>query len=107
MRTKSNRSLPTLPAIGSPRHRARRSADGSSLWVLIQRSALAFPWGARAGVRRMRMASLANTASKVAVNLVSRSRIKNVKLAARSPSPSGGSAPAGRPCGVPEVGPLC
>jgi hypothetical protein len=30
-RTKSNRSPPTLPAIGSPRHRPRRSADGVSV----------------------------------------------------------------------------
>ena len=34
--------------------------------------------GARTGVRRMRMSSLANTASKTAVNLASRSRIRNV-----------------------------
>ncbi len=33
--------------------------------------------GALTGVRRMRMASLANTALKVSVNLLSRSLIKN------------------------------
>ena len=44
--------------------------------VPIQRSVIAFAWGARIGVRRMWMPSLANTASKTVVNLVSRSRIK-------------------------------
>jgi hypothetical protein len=34
--------------------------------------------GARTGVRRMRMSSLANTESTVSVNLLSRSRIKNM-----------------------------
>jgi hypothetical protein len=34
--------------------------------------------GARTGVRRMRMASLVNTASKTSVNVLSRSRIKNL-----------------------------
>src|SRR5918998_4348383 len=43
------------------------------------------PRGARTGVRRMRMPLLVKTASKTPVNLLSRSRIKNLKLAARSP----------------------
>jgi hypothetical protein len=37
---------------------------------------MAFARGARTGVRMMRMSAPANTASKAAVNLVSRSRIK-------------------------------
>ena len=41
--------------------------------------------GARTGVRRMRMPSLVNTASKTSVNLTSRSRIKKWKAARRSP----------------------
>jgi hypothetical protein len=49
------------------------AADGP-----IQRSAIAFARGARTGVRRMGMASLVNTASNTPVNLLSRSRIKNV-----------------------------
>jgi hypothetical protein len=47
--------------------------------VPIHRSAIAFARGARTGVRRMRMPSLVNTASKTSVNLASRSRIKNWK----------------------------
>ena len=39
---------------------------------------IAFARGARTGVRRRRMASLANTASNMPVNLLSRSRIKKV-----------------------------
>ncbi|MDT7761235.1 MAG: hypothetical protein QOC63_655, partial [Mycobacterium sp.] len=46
--------------------------------VPIYRSAMPFARGTRTGVRRMRMASLANTASKTAVNLLSRSRIKHL-----------------------------
>jgi hypothetical protein len=42
------------------------------------RSAIAFARGARTGVRRMRIPSLANTASKTPVNLLSRSRINNL-----------------------------
>jgi len=38
------------------------------------------------GVRRMWMPSLAKTASKASVNLLSRSRIKNMKFATRSSS---------------------
>ena len=44
----------------------------------IHRSAIAFARGASTGVRRMRMSSLANTASNTSVNLLSRSRIKNL-----------------------------
>jgi hypothetical protein len=46
----------------------------------VRRSHL--PKGARTGVRRMRIPSLANTASKMPVNLLSRSRINNVNWAA-------------------------
>jgi len=60
-------------------------SSSSRRTVPIQRSAIAFARGARTGVRRMRMPSLAKTASKQSVNLLSRSRIKNVKLATRSP----------------------
>jgi hypothetical protein len=38
--------------------------------VPIHRLAIAFAWGARTGVRRMRMFSLAKTASKTPVNLL-------------------------------------
>ncbi|MGH4023435.1 MAG: hypothetical protein ACRDRV_02505 [Pseudonocardiaceae bacterium] len=41
--------------------------------------------GARTGVRRIRMASLAKTASNTPVNLLSRSRTKNMNSATRSP----------------------
>jgi hypothetical protein len=53
--------------------------------VPTHRSAIPFARGARTGVRRMRMTSLVNTASKALVNLVSRSRIKNLNVARRSP----------------------
>ena len=43
----------------------------------MKRSAMAFARGARTGVRMMRMSAPANTASKAAVNLLSRSRIRN------------------------------
>jgi hypothetical protein len=42
----------------------------------IHHSAIAFAWGARTGVRSMWIPSLADTASKMLVNLPSRSRIK-------------------------------
>jgi hypothetical protein len=54
-------------------------SSSSRRMVPIHRSAIAFALGARTGVRRMRMSSLANTASNMSVNLLSRSRIKNVK----------------------------
>ena len=53
--------------------------------VPMKRSAIAFARGARTGVRRMRMSAPANTASKAAVNLLSRSRIRNRNCSARSP----------------------
>jgi hypothetical protein len=46
----------------------------------MNRSAIAFARGARTGVKMMRMLAPANTASKAAVNLLSRSRIKEPKL---------------------------
>jgi hypothetical protein len=46
--------------------------------------AIAFARGARAGVLMMRMSALVDTASKVAVNVLSRSRIRNVNCSARS-----------------------
>jgi hypothetical protein len=51
----------------------------------MKRSAIAFARGSCIGVRMMQMLAPANTASKVAVNLVSRSRIKNRNRAAWSP----------------------
>jgi hypothetical protein len=53
-------------------------SSNSRRTVPIHRSAIAFARGARTGVRRTRMASPANTASKMAVNLLSRFRIKNL-----------------------------
>ena len=49
------------------------------------RSAIPFARGARTGVRRMRMPSPVKTGSKTSVNLLPRSRIKNLKGATRSP----------------------
>ena len=49
----------------------------------MKRSAIAL--GARTGVRMIRMPALANPASKAAVNLLSRSRIKNRNRSAPSP----------------------
>ena len=46
----------------------------------MKRSAIALARGARTGVRMMRMSAPANTASKAAVNLLSRSRIRNRNL---------------------------
>ena len=43
----------------------------------MKRSAVAFALGARSGVLMMRMPAPVNTASNAAVNLLSRSRIKN------------------------------
>ena len=48
-------------------------------------SVIAFVWGARTGVRMMRMSAPSNTASNAPVNLLSRSRIKNRNRSARSP----------------------
>ena len=48
----------------------------------MNRSAIAFARGARTGVRMMRRSAPVNTASKAAVNLLSRSRIKNRLLGA-------------------------
>jgi len=45
-------------------------SSSSRRTVPIQRSAIAFARGARTGVRRMRIASLANTASNMPVNLL-------------------------------------
>ena len=50
------------------------------------RSANALARGARTGVRMIRMPSERNTSSKLAVNLASRSRIRNVTGRARSAS---------------------
>jgi len=47
--------------------------------VPTKRSAMAFARGARTGVLMIWMSMAANTASKAAVNLLSRSRIKNRK----------------------------
>src|SRR4051794_21488808 len=63
----------------------RRWSRDSRRSVPIQRSAMAFALGARAGVRRMRMSEPANTASKAAVNLLSRSRIKNRNWPCKEP----------------------
>ena len=51
----------------------------------IQRSANAFARGARAGVRTIRTPCVVKTSSNDPVNFVSRSRIRNVNCAARSP----------------------
>ena len=59
-------------------------SSSSRRTVPIQRSAIAFARGARTGVRKMRMPSLANTASKTLVNLLSRSRIRNTLAGAAS-----------------------
>jgi hypothetical protein len=48
----------------------------------MNRSAIAFARGARTGVRMMRMSAPAKTAWKAAVNLLSRSRIRNPNRAA-------------------------
>ena len=53
--------------------------------VPIQRSAIELARGAWTGVRMMRMSAPVNTASKAAVNLLSRSRIKNRNCSAWSP----------------------
>ena len=47
--------------------------------VPMKRSAIAFARGARIGVRMMRMSAPVNTASNAAVNLLSRSRIREPK----------------------------
>jgi hypothetical protein len=52
--------------------------------VPIQRSAIALARGARIGVPMMRVSAPAKIVSKVAVNLLSRSRIKNRNWAPRS-----------------------
>jgi hypothetical protein len=89
-------------------------SSSSRRTVPIQRSAIAFARDARTGVRRTRMASLANTASKTPVNLLSRSRIKNLngglKWWARhrldlGPSRGLTSSFAGRPGACPMRGP--
>jgi hypothetical protein len=66
--------------------------------VPIHRSAIALARGARtAGVRRMRMPSLVNTASKTSVDLTSRSRIRSGKPPRARRGPSADSAPAEQP----------
>jgi hypothetical protein len=71
-------SLKCATYSASTRSRWRRlrisiRSSSSRRTVPIHRSAIAFARGARTGVRRTRMASLANTASKTPVNLLSRS----------------------------------
>ena len=56
----------------------RIRSSSSRRAVPTHRSAIAFARGARTGVRRMRIFSLAKMASKTLVNLLSRSRINNV-----------------------------
>jgi hypothetical protein len=51
----------------------------------MKRSAIAFARGARIGVRMIRMSAPAKTASNAAVNVLSRSRIKNRNRSERSP----------------------
>src|SRR4051794_24077106 len=51
----------------------------------MKRSAIAFARGARIGVRMIRMSAASKTASNAAVNLLSRSRIRNRNRSARSP----------------------
>jgi len=50
--------------------------------LAIQRSAIAFAWGARTGVLIIRAPAAASTTSNAAVNLASRSRIRNLKPSA-------------------------
>ena len=52
--------------------------------VPMNRSAIAFARGARTGVRMIRMSAPVKTASKAAVNLLSRSRIRNRNRSPRS-----------------------
>ena len=60
-------------------------SNSSRRVVPSHRSAIAFARGSCTCVRRMRIPSLAKMASKMPVNLLSRSRIKNLNSAARSP----------------------
>src|ERR1017187_1986319 len=53
--------------------------------VLTYRSAKEFAWGDRTGVLMIRMPFPAKTSSNIGVNLLSRSRIRNLKRPARSP----------------------
>ena len=62
----------------------RRWSRHSRRSVPMKRSAIAFARGARIGVRMMWMSAPAKTASNAAVNLLSRSRIKNRNRSARS-----------------------
>ena len=62
-----------------------------------QRSAIAFARGARTGDLMIRRPAAANTASNAAVNLASRSRIRNFTPSAWSRGPSAGYGPAGPP----------
>ena len=55
----------------------RSQSRHSARAVRTKRSAIAFAFGARTGVLMIRMPSLAKTASKSRVNLLSRSRIRN------------------------------
>jgi IstB-like ATP binding protein len=55
----------------------RRWSRHSRRSVPMNRSAIAFARGARTGVRMIRISAPAKTASNAAVNLLSRSRIKN------------------------------
>ena len=76
------------PGCNGRRTRRARTRDGAGSttrrwsrhsWrtVLTQRSAKAFALGERTGVRMASMPIEANTASKLVVNLVSRSRMRN------------------------------
>jgi hypothetical protein len=63
----------------------RRWSRLSRRRVAMKRSAIAFARGAGTRVRMIRMSAPANTASKAAVNVLSRSRIKNRNRLVRSP----------------------
>src|ERR671920_1428079 len=73
-------------------HRREMARSDDQKWsrhsrrrVAIQRSTMAFALGARTGVRMIWMSAPVNTASKAAVNLLSRSRITNRNWSAWSP----------------------
>jgi hypothetical protein len=65
--------------------------------LATQRSAIAFAGGARTGVLMIRIPAAANTASKAAVNLAPRSRIKSLNPGRDPRGSSGGCGPAGSP----------
>src|SRR6266498_891433 len=62
----------------------RSQSRHSARAVPTKRSAIAFAFGARTGVLTTRMPSLAKTASKLRVNLLSRSRIRKRKRSGAS-----------------------